>query len=169
MTGLTVKEARKSSERRKQLTFKMDYHHLDKIFEDVASTLDKLKKHNIPFFIVTLRRKSQLQTAIKQFKLNKFFNEKQLFCIADSKDFQGDILEKYNMLFDAVDRHGLIPQETWIVGDSEVDIHAGRLARYGKVVGISRGVRSEEQLKALKPDHVISNLKDILNLIAAKV
>lgn len=160
LSTLSLGESRDSAELRKDLSFKQEYLALDKLFDDVYKTFDYLKSKNITFFIVTLRRKRQLTGTIKQFKLDKYLDIDSIFCLPDEHKIQNDIQEKYILLVNAINKLGLNPQDTWIIGDADTDIHAGRLARCGKVISISRGIRSKEQLEILKPDHLIATLDD---------
>lgn len=165
LSGLTASEAKKSAELRRILTFHDEYHELDKLFSDTTEVFDYLKSHKIKFFITTLRREKHLLLAIKQFKLNKYLDKSLMFCMPDEKRSEGDIYEKYNLLFTVAGKLSLNLQETWMVGDSDTDIYAARLAKYKKMVAIDRGIRSTEQLKMLKPDHIISNLKELLTYL----
>lgn len=164
MSGLSSKEAKAAADLRKELNFKQDYLSLDKLFDDVIKTFEFLKSHNITFFVVTLRTKKELEIAIKQFKLNKLLPENRLFPLQDEIKIQSDIQNKYSQIYNAINRLALNPLDTWMVGDSETDIHAAKLARCGKVVAISRGIRSKEQLDILKPNFVVSNLSELLSL-----
>lgn len=164
MSGLSSKEAKAAADLRKELNFKQDYLSLDKLFDDVIKTFEFLKSHNITFFVVTLRTKKELEIAIKQFKLNKLLPENRLFPLQDEIKIQSDIQNKYSQIYNAINRLALNPLDTWMVGDSETDIHAARLARCGKVVAISRGIRSKEQLDILKPNFLVSNLSELLSL-----
>jgi len=47
------------------------------------------------------------------------------------------------------------------VGDTMVDIQEGRNAECGKVVGITTGTYSRDQLAMYAPDHIIDNLLDL--------
>jgi phosphoglycolate phosphatase-like HAD superfamily hydrolase len=47
------------------------------------------------------------------------------------------------------------------VGDTMVDIQEGRNAECGKVIGITTGTYSREQLEVYAPDHIIDNLLDL--------
>ena len=158
LSGLNLNEAKASSESRKNLSFFSEYLLQDKLFDDVYKTFDTLKAENKIFFIITLRRKSHLDQAIKQFKLNKYLPEDRLFSLPDEHKIKNDVQEKYIMMVDAVNKLGLNPQDTCIIGDSETDIHAGRLAKYKKIIAITRGIRSKEQLEILRPDYLISGL-----------
>ncbi len=165
ISGQSAKDARNSAELRKGLSFKEEYLALDKLFEDVYQMFDYLKSKRIPFFIVTLRRQSQLMYAVKQFKLNKYFNNEKLFSLPENQKSQGDIHEKYILFATAINNLGLDSTKTWIIGDSETDILAGRLACYKGVIGITRGIRSRVQLEILRPDFLVHNLTELANFI----
>ena len=51
------------------------------------------------------------------------------------------------------------------VGDTMVDIQEGHNAECGKVIGITTGTYSREQLEVYAPDHIIDNLLDLKRLI----
>ena len=165
LSGQSIQDSKKSGELRKALSFKSEYLALDKVFDDVYKTFDSLKSKYIIFLIVTLRRKSQLDYAIKQFKLNKYLNNERFFSRTDDQKSQNDIHEKYFLLADAINKLGLSPHETWMIGDSETDIHAARLAKFGKTISIPRGVRSKEQLAVLRPDYIVNDLGEVVDLI----
>lgn len=57
------------------------------------------------------------------------------------------------------------PQEVAKVGDTEVDVNEGRNAGCGLVVAVTTGAYTEEQLAAYDPDHIISSLSLLPNLI----
>ncbi len=165
ISGLSFSNAAKSADLRKDLTFQSSYFSFDKLFDDVIKIFEHLNSKKITFFIVTLRRKKQLSQAVKSFKLDKYISAEHLFSIADEHKLTNDIQEKYILLVNAVNRFELNPLDTWIIGDTETDIHAGRLARFGKVIGINRGLRSKELLELLKPSYLINNFTDLASLI----
>ena len=92
-----------------------------------------------------------------------------MFSLSNEQKVQEDIQEKYTLFFNAINTLGLNPLESYVIGDSDTDIHAGRLAKYKKVVAITRGIRSKEQLEILKPDHVVNNLKEFLSLLSTNL
>ena len=164
LSGLSINDSKDSAEARKELSFKTEFLEQDKLFEDVHKTFEYLKSKKIIFFIVTLRQKKQLDHAIKHFKLDKYLNDEHFFCINEEHKIINDIQEKHILLVSAINKLNLSPQETWIIGDTETDIHAGRLAKYEKVVAISRGIRSKEQLETVKPDYLVNNLAEIISI-----
>lgn len=165
ISNLSIGESTSSAEIRRELTFKPEYLAQDKLFDDVFKTFEYLKAKKIYFFLVTLRRQSYLSQAIKQFRIDKYVSNERLFSIDDKQNFSNDIQEKYIMLVNAINKLDLDPRDTWMVGDSETDIHAGRLARYRKTIAISRGIRSREQLGILKPDYLVNDLSEVTELI----
>ena len=164
MSGLGVNDSKSSAEARKGFSFKTEFLEQDKLFDDVCKTFEYLKSKKNTFFIVTLRRKKQLFHAVKQFKLDKYLEQECLFCINDDHKVINDIQEKHILLVSAMNKLNLSPQDTWIIGDTETDIHAGRLAKYGKVIAISRGIRSKEQLEVVKPDYLVNNLAEVISI-----
>ncbi|MBI3590599.1 MAG: HAD family hydrolase [Candidatus Melainabacteria bacterium] len=165
MSGLNINEAKDTIDLRRDLSFKQEYFALDKVFNDVFQTFDYLKTNNIFFFVVTLRRNRQLLQAINQFKMTKYLTDDRFFSLPDEHKISNDIQEKYILLVNAVNKLQLDPQDTWLVGDSDTDIHAGKLARYGKVIAVSRGIRSKEQLAVLKPDYLINDFAELIGKI----
>lgn len=165
MSGLTLSKALEVADLRKDLTFRSAYFTHDKLFDDVIKTFEYLKSKNITFFIVTLRRKKQLYQAIKDFRLDKYISNESLFAVPDEHKITNDIQEKYILLVNAINKLEINPIDTWMIGDTETDIHASRLARYGKAIAISRGIRSKELLEILKPNNLVNNFSELVNLV----
>ena len=164
MVGLSLKEAKSSGDTRKDLNFKFENLYFDKLFDDVIKTFDYLRSNYISYFVVTLRSRKELNFAIKQFKLNKYLDEDYIFPFDEDSKIQNDIQGKYSLIYNGMNKLALNSLDTWIIGDSDTDIHAGRLARCGKVIGITRGMRSKEQLQILQPDYIVNNLSEVLSL-----
>jgi phosphonatase-like hydrolase len=57
------------------------------------------------------------------------------------------------------------PGQVVKIGDTEVDILEGRNAHCGLVVSVTTGAYSRNELLALKPDHIINSLDNLLLLI----
>lgn len=51
------------------------------------------------------------------------------------------------------------------IGDTEVDIEEGRNAGCGKVVSVTTGAYTRDQLKTYEPDHIIDDLRELLPII----
>jgi phosphonatase-like hydrolase len=57
------------------------------------------------------------------------------------------------------------PAQVLKVGDTEVDVEEGRNAACGKVVSVTTGAYTREQLKPYSPDHIIDDLQELLPII----
>ena len=51
------------------------------------------------------------------------------------------------------------------VGDTEVDVEEGRNAACGKVVSVTTGAYTREQLQSYGPDFIIDDLQELLPII----
>lgn len=60
---------------------------------------------------------------------------------------------------------GLEPAEAMIVGDSVVDILAGKNAGLAKTVGVTHGFGTAEALQAAGADYLIATIPDLLDVI----
>ncbi|MBS1665596.1 MAG: HAD hydrolase-like protein [Bacteroidetes bacterium] len=57
------------------------------------------------------------------------------------------------------------PARVLKVGDTEVDVEEGRNAACGKVVSVTTGAYSREQLETYNPDHIIDDLEELISII----
>jgi phosphonatase-like hydrolase len=57
------------------------------------------------------------------------------------------------------------PAQVLKVGDTEVDVEEGRNAACGKVVSVTTGAYTREQLQPYAPDHIIDDLAELLPII----
>jgi len=57
------------------------------------------------------------------------------------------------------------PAQVLKVGDTEVDVEEGRNAACGKVVSVTTGAYTRQQLEAYQPDHIIDDLEELLTII----
>lgn len=64
-----------------------------------------------------------------------------------------------------LDRMGVQPHETMMVGDSVVDVMVGKNAGVAKTVAVSHGFGRLEDLHAAEPDHVIHDIPTLLDVV----
>ena len=64
-----------------------------------------------------------------------------------------------------VERLGVEPADCIMVGDSVVDILAGRNAEIGKTVGVTHGFAHVDALRAAGADHIITDIPSLLDVI----
>ena len=58
-------------------------------------------------------------------------------------------------------RHGVVPAETLLIGDSPIDVETGRNAGV-MVVGVAHGLTDEPALAAARPDALVKNFQALL-------
>jgi phosphonatase-like hydrolase len=57
------------------------------------------------------------------------------------------------------------PAQVLKIGDTEVDVEEGRNAACGKVVSVTTGAYTREQLQSYRPDFIIDDLQELLPII----
>ncbi|MEM3366000.1 MAG: HAD family hydrolase [Candidatus Bathyarchaeia archaeon] len=62
---------------------------------------------------------------------------------------------------------GIDPKEAVVVGDTEMDIKPCK-ALGVRVISVTTGIRTEEELKKYEPDFIIRGLKELLDLIESR-
>ena len=57
------------------------------------------------------------------------------------------------------------PSRVLKVGDTEVDVEEGRNAACGKVVSVTTGAYTRQQLESYSPDYIIDDLEELLSIL----
>ena len=59
---------------------------------------------------------------------------------------------------------GVAPADAWMVGDGPVDVRAGRAAGV-RTIGITHGLHSSAELEEAGPDHLVTDLAEVAELL----
>lgn len=137
--------------------FQQQNMHLLKPFPDTAEVLGKLRQLGIKLGVVTSRLKntSEVLTAVG------------LSGVFDVTITGNDITHQKphpESITKALDVLGVTPTKAWVVGDADVDILAGKNAGVLKTVGVTYGFGGEN-IRDAKPDYVIDDIKELLDLM----
>jgi len=124
-----------------------------KLFPNVKNTLDFLKNKNVKMVILSSHPQSKIEMEIKDYKLNRYFDE-----------VVGGINDKRKIIIDLIERNNFKPKETIYVGDMVHDIMAGKEAHI-KTVAITWGYNSKQRLLSANPDYTIDKIGEIKNII----
>lgn len=132
---------------------------LVKLYPNTIATLETLRSHGIGIAAITSRAK---ESAVKSLEVAGAFPLIDYFIALEDvmtpkPDPEG--------LLKAMRYFTVIPQQTIMVGDSPVDVEAGRNARVG-TVGVTYGFHGE-RIREAKPDHIAGDIQDILKIIKA--
>lgn len=132
-------------------------------FTGVCATLESLKKAGVKLGIVTSRRFHELLLAtLKRHKIDKFF--KAVICMADVNNPKPDpegiflALKKLGIKEDEIDTDNV-----YIVGDSPVDIQAGKRAGI-KTIGVLYSFFGEE-LRESGADYYVSSFQEVSGIV----
>ena len=129
----------------------------DELFKDSLHTLDQLRANGNKLYLLSLRRNAAtLDWQIKHLGIRHLF-EKILSGHSDTKE--GTLLKKADIVRQTVDN----PSEVIIIGDTEADIAAAQqLGATG--IALMSGIRNEEFLSAMHPNHLVDGIGDIDNI-----
>ncbi|MFI2743303.1 phosphonatase-like hydrolase [Zhouia sp. PK063] len=73
-----------------------------------------------------------------------------------------------DMILLAMEKHQITNTNQVIkIGDSDVDILEGKNANCGLTIGITTGAHTEKQLKTAKPDFIIHQMSELLDILKA--
>lgn len=129
---------------------------LDKIKPHTKKILNSLRKKYTLYLISLRQSKKNLYWQAKKFKVEKYF-EKVIHC---RHTFDKPWREKARLI-----KENLAPgEDAFIVGDTEVDIRAAKLARI-KSVGMTNGIRTKEILLKENPDFLATGIDELLQII----
>lgn len=128
------------------------------LYENTLHLFDQLKSNGIKTGLLTTKGQDQAEKISIHFGFEKYLDaiegRKNGIAIKPAPDQLLKICEELN-----VD-----PQNTLMVGDTELDILCGKNAG-SKTCAVSYGYREIEEIKKLNPDYMIDDLAEIINII----
>jgi len=129
---------------------------LDTLQPQAKKVLFSLSK-KYPLFLLSLRQsKANLFWQVKKIGINKYF-KKIIHC-------QHHKSPPWAVKAELIKRYLLAGEQALIVGDTEVDIRAAKLARI-KSIAVNCGIRSEQLLLKEKPGVLISDIRSLVKFI----
>lgn len=132
-----------------------EYLQLDTVFPGVRKRLHQLKER-FNLVLVTLRQdKDAIGTQLKRLELTNLFS-----CVLSRSPLRS---EGWKVKRDLIASSGLFSTPAWIIGDSEVDILAGR-ALGMKTIAVLSGIRNSAMLKEVAPDFIVKDLNHLPSL-----
>jgi len=134
--------------------YQNEHPHLSFAFPNATNTLQKLKDRKYHIAAVTTRRRNTVLETLEIARILPFLEHIVAYDdVENPKPHPEPILK-------ALDFLGVSPQNAIMVGDSPVDILAGKNAGT-KTVGVTYGFHGP-QIAELGPDYVIDDIGDIL-------
>lgn len=127
----------------------------------VREMLDQLKGR-YPMSVVSARDHASMVMFLDEFELNPYFDVIVTALTArHTKPYPDPI-------FYAAEKMGVAPEQCLMIGDTTVDIRAGKSAR-AQTVGVLCGFGEEAELRAAGADHILENTADLSELLRKRV
>jgi len=139
----------------------------DTLIEGAKETLQKMKKQGAKIFLVSLiplldhseerKIKKLIHNQLVAYELEKEFSEVFIEITPYGKKF-GNV--KLNAFKKINEKNGFSSNECVVVGDSEIELNAGKTLGM-KTVGVLTGMSSRERLEKLKVDRIIGSVAEL--------
>ena len=130
------------------------------LVEGVREMLTALHPH-FPMTIVSAREERSTRAFLDQFELTPFFQEiVTAVTVERSKPFPDPILY-------AAQKMGVKPEECLMIGDTPIDIRAGRAAG-AQTVGVLCGFGEEDELRHLGADLILATTAHLTEVLLPK-
>ncbi|MCX8176053.1 MAG: HAD-IA family hydrolase, partial [Candidatus Bathyarchaeota archaeon] len=127
-------------------------------FPSIYKALDFLRFQGIKTAIVTATPRVFLENELNRFNLKRYFDV--IIAREDVKNFK----PAPDAFLQATTLLKVKPYECVIVGDSPLDIKAGKKAKI-KTIAVSTGLCSKERLQKEKPVLVVDDVSELLEII----
>jgi len=139
-------------------SYYFDYIDDSKFYPNTFEALEALNKNNIYTSILTTKAQDQVEKIIDHFGVRNYFN-----IIMGRRDGI-KIKPAPDALLLICNKTGILPSETIIVGDSDLDIQCGKAAGTF-TCAVTYGYGNNEKLFIQKPDFIINDIKQLLPIL----
>jgi phosphoglycolate phosphatase-like HAD superfamily hydrolase len=113
--------------------------------------------------LVTVRsNREALERQLTHLNVHRFFKAVLSEPAADPVDVQ-----KFRLIHHYLSQQHLPTRGSWIIGDTEADIRAGRLLAL-TTVAVRCGIRDDEQLARMNPTYLIDDIRALPDLLSRK-
>ena len=128
------------------------------LYPNVSEVLQELKRKNIKTGLLTTKGYDQAINLSEHFHIDKYLDE------IKGRINGVAIKPAPDQFLEICKSQTCDPKFSMMVGDTELDILCGKNAG-AATCAVSYGYRDVEEIKALEPDYLIDDLKEILDLI----
>lgn len=162
-SGLDEIQAQEFARLRKQTVHTLPYLVHDMPVPGAIETLERVQKVGIDPVVMTMRRVQELDAALKQHDLARFFPPHHRYCLTNDYPKTNDVQDKTILMGQALAE--LPPAtETWMIGDTEADILSAR-AHHIPVIAVLSGIRDRTQLQQHSPNQIVNHLSEAIDFI----
>jgi phosphoglycolate phosphatase-like HAD superfamily hydrolase len=163
MSGLDEVQAIAFARLRRQTVHTLPYLTYDTPVPGAIATLERLQQAGVELITMTMRRTLELDAALNQHHLARFFNPAYRYCLSNDHVKTNDVDDKTWLMGKALSE--LPPaSSTWMIGDTEADILSAQ-AHQIPVIGVLSGIRNRTQLLQHQPFQIVNHLEEAVDLI----
>jgi phosphoglycolate phosphatase len=130
----------------------------DRILDGVGALLEDLGRDHSLVLVTLRRRGGAVQDQIRKLGLRRFFS-----VVLTAPPTPQD---SWRVKRSLIESSGLVNASSWVVGDTEVDVLAGKSLGLTTVAVLS-GIRNERCLRQLAPDFILSSITELPKLLAS--
>ena len=162
-SGLDETQALEFARLRKQTVHTLPYLVHDVVVPGAIEGLERIQQAKIELVVMTMRRMQELDAALHQYSLERFFPLRCRYCLSNDYAKTSDVQDKTLLMGQALLELPPVPQ-TWMIGDTEADILSAQ-AHGLPVVAVLSGIRDRTQLAQHHPNAIVSHLGAALDYI----
>jgi phosphoglycolate phosphatase-like HAD superfamily hydrolase len=162
-SGLDETQALEFARLRKRTVHTLPYLVHDLPVPGAVEALERMQSLGIELVTMTMRRTRELNAALTQWNLARFFALNRRYCLEDDHAKTNDVDDKTWLMGRALAELPLAC-ETWMVGDTEADILSAK-AHQIPVIAVLSGIRNRTQLLQHNPDYIVNNLPEAVECL----
>jgi HAD superfamily hydrolase (TIGR01549 family) len=137
-------------------TFYFDFIDESTLYPGVTEVLQYLNDNNIRVSLLTTKGQEQADKIIDHFNLSNYFSRVM------GRNAGSPVKPSPEPLLNICRDLNILPAESLITGDTELDIRCGISANV-KTCGVTYGYRTREVLEKEKPNYIINNLIELIS------
>lgn len=128
------------------------------LYQGIPELILELNQAGIPLFVATAKPDMYAGKILEHMKLDHLFVD---ICGASADNSRAD---KTSIIGHVIEKHGLNPNASWMIGDKEHDIH-GAHAHSMRSIACLYGYGLHEDLEQSIPTHMCSSVQDLRDLL----
>lgn len=162
-SGLDPEQAKVFARLRRQTVHTLPYLIYDAPVPGAVAALERIQQAGIELATMTMRRTRELNAALTQYDLGRFFHPDRRYCLSDDHTKTNDVDDKTWLMGKALTE--LPPAKaTWMIGDTEADVLSAK-AHGIPVIAVLSGIRSRDRLQQHQPDAIVANLNEAVDRV----
>lgn len=163
LSGLDEDQAKTFARLRRQTVHTLPYLVYDAPVPGAVAALERIQRSGIELATMTMRRTRELNAALTQYELGRFFQPDRRYCLSDDHTKTNDVDDKTWLMGKALAE--LPPAKaTWMIGDTEADILSAK-ANGIPVIAVLSGIRNRDRLQQHSPDAIVANLSEAIDIV----